>query len=244
MSTKITRNLLRQYYGIGATPTYHLCTPFTKLNEENSPEKDDSAFINDVNGSPTIVGYKNAFGFEAQVHEGDPVVDDLILIAREQKVGSDCEKYVVDVDMNKPTEGVSGSYYARKFAVAVECTPPAGDPKAITKITGSMHQIGDVVIGSFNPTTKVFVAASAPTTYAVTMTVVPATAEVIVRDADGAEIAGVSVNELTGVVAIPNLPNGTYEYIVFKDGYITEQTTFTVESATKAIGTITIVSGT
>jgi len=33
MATKITRNLLRQYYGIGTTPTYHLCTPFTRMQE-------------------------------------------------------------------------------------------------------------------------------------------------------------------------------------------------------------------
>ena len=101
MSIKITRNLLRQYYGIGSTPTYYLCTPFTKLNEENNPEKDDSAFINDVNSSPSIIGYKNGFTFEAQVHEGDEVVDDLVTISREQKTGTYAERYILDVDMNK-----------------------------------------------------------------------------------------------------------------------------------------------
>jgi hypothetical protein len=110
LSTKITRNLLRQYYGIGATPTFFLCTPFTKLNEENNPEKDDSAFINDVNSSPSIIGYKNGFAFEAQVHEGDEVVDDLVAIAREQKTGTDAERTVVDVDMNKEDGITSGSY--------------------------------------------------------------------------------------------------------------------------------------
>ena len=154
MSTKITRNLLRQYYGIGATPTYHLCTPFTKMNEENSPEKDDSAFINDVNGSPTIIGYKNGFAFEAQYHAGDPVVDDLVAIARGQKTGTDCERYVVDVDMSKEDNVTAGSYYARKFKVAVECTPPAGDPKSITKVTGTMHQVGDLEEGLFAVATK------------------------------------------------------------------------------------------
>ena len=154
MSTKITRNLLRQYYGIGSTPTYYLCTPFTKLNEENNPEKDDSSFINDVNSSPSIIGYKNGFTFEAQVHEGDEVVDDLVAIAREQKTGTNAERYIVDVDMNKEDGVTSGSYYARKFKVAVECTPPAGDPKSITKMTGTMHQIGDVSLGLFAVATK------------------------------------------------------------------------------------------
>lgn len=151
---KITRNLLKQFLGIGATPTYHACGPFTKLAEENSPEIDDTAFIGDKNGSPTVTGYKNKWSFEAQVHEGDPIIDDLLSIARGQKVGSDCERVLVDCDLNKADSAVSGSYYARKFAIAVECTPPAGDPKSITKITGNFHQIGDLVEGIFNPTTK------------------------------------------------------------------------------------------
>jgi hypothetical protein len=156
MATQITRNLLRQYYGIGTTPTYHLCTPFTSLAEANNPETDSSAFINDVNGSPSIIGYSNTFTFVAQVQEGDEVVDDLVAIARGQKTGVDCERYVVDVDMNMADSVVSGSYYARKFKVDVQCTPPAGNPKTITKITGTMHQVGDMVEGLFDVTAKSF----------------------------------------------------------------------------------------
>lgn len=154
---KITRNLLKQFYGIGATPTYSACGPFTKLTEENSPEIDDTAFIEDKNSSPTVTGYKNKWSFEAQVHEGDTVVDDLLAIARGQKVGSDCERSLVDVDMNK-LSSTEGSYYARQFVIAVECTPPAGDPKSITKITGNFHQVGDLVEGLFAVDSKTFTA--------------------------------------------------------------------------------------
>lgn len=156
MATQITRNLLRQYYGIGETPTFHLCTPFTSLTEVNNPEMDSSAFINDVNGSPSVVGYSNTFTFVAQAQEGDAVVDDLIAIARGQKTGADCERYVVDVDMNMADSAVSGSYYARKFKVAVQCTPPVGNPKTITKIGGTMHQVGKMVEGLFDVSTKTF----------------------------------------------------------------------------------------
>lgn len=151
---KVTRNLLRQYYGIGETPTFHLCTPFTKMNEENSPVVDKSAFINDVNSSPTVIGYENGFTFEAQNVAGDEVVDDLVAIARKQLTGTDAERVLVDVDMSKEDSVTSGSYYARKFVVAVECTPPAGDPKSITKITGKLHQVGDMVEGLFAVATK------------------------------------------------------------------------------------------
>ncbi len=156
MATKITRNLLRQYYGIGTTPTYHLCTPFTKMQEINNAETDEVVFINDVNGSPSVVGYANAFSFTAQVQEGDAVVDDLLVISRGQKTGADCERYVVDVDMNMADSVVGGSYYARKFKVAVACAPPTGNPKSITVVYGTMHQVGNMVEGLFDVATKTF----------------------------------------------------------------------------------------
>jgi hypothetical protein len=51
------------------------------------------------------------------------------------------------------------------------------------------------------------------------------------------------VNGVTGVVTIPVLPNGVYGYTVYADGYITQVDTFTVNSATLALGTITLISG-
>lgn len=160
MSVKLVRSLLRQFYGIGATPTYHYVnTGFVKVNEENSPEMDDSAFVGDVNGSPSVIGYKNKFSFEAQVHEGEAVIDDILTIARGQKTGSDCERIFVDVDMNKADGAVSGSYYARKFTIAVEATPPAGDPKSITTLGGTFHQSGDLTAGTFDVQSRTFAAA-------------------------------------------------------------------------------------
>lgn len=156
---KVTRNLIREYYGItaGETTTYHyMNTGFIKLNEENSPQIDNTAFVGNRNGSPTVVGYENKWGYEAQVMAGDTVIDDLVEIAREQKTGTDCERTLVSVDM--AAAAVSGAYPARKASIAVEATPPAGEAKSITKTTGSFHQIGDIVLGTFNPTTLTFTA--------------------------------------------------------------------------------------
>lgn len=159
MSTKVTRNLIREYYGItsGETTTFHyLNTGFVKITEANSPQIDKTAFVGDVNSSSTVVGYENKWEYESQVLAGDTVSDDLVAIARQQKVGTACERTFVSVDM--AADAVSGAYPARKCAVTVEATPPAGDPKSITKTTGAFHQNGDIILGTFNPTTLAFVA--------------------------------------------------------------------------------------
>lgn len=160
---KVTRNLLAQYYGItvSSTTTYtQMGTGFVKLTEENSPQVDNTAYVNNRNDSPTIIGYQNKWAYEAQYIEGNAVCDDLAAIARDQKTGTDCERLMVDVELHNAVtgEGITTTYRARKFAVAVEATGPNGDPKSITKLTGNLHQIGDVVKGTFNTTTKTFTA--------------------------------------------------------------------------------------
>ena len=160
---KVTRNQLAQYYGItaGSTTTYTpMGTGFIKLTEENAPQMDAVAYVNNRNDSPTVIGYQNKWAYEAQYIAGNAVCDDLAAIARDQDVGTDCERLMVDVELHNAVtgEGITTTYRARKFAVAVEATGPNGDPKSITKLTGNLHQIGDVVKGTFNTTSKAFTA--------------------------------------------------------------------------------------
>ena len=159
---KITRNLIREYYGIpsGDAVEYHYVNAgFVKCSEENNPKVDKTAFVGDVNATCTVTGYENGWTYEAQYVQGDPVVDDLILIARGQKTGADCERALVSVDMTEPMAGQTGVYAARRAMIAVEANPPTGDPKSIVKLSGTFHQTGDLTAGTFNVTTRAFNAA-------------------------------------------------------------------------------------
>ncbi len=159
---KITRNLIREYYGIpsGDTVEYHYVNAgFVKCSEENNPKVDKTAFVGDVNATCTVTGYENGWTYEAQYVQGDPVVDDLAAIARGQKTGADCERRLVSVDMAAPVEGQTGVYAARLAVIAVEATPPAGDPKSITTLGGTFHQSGDLTAGTFDVQSRTFAAA-------------------------------------------------------------------------------------
>ena len=158
---KVTRNLIREYYGIpdGETVTYsYVNAGFVKCNEDNSAKVDKTAFIGDVNATCAVTGYENGWEYEAQYVKGDPVVDDLASIAREQKIGADCERLLVSVDMTAPVEGQPGVYSARKALIAVEAAPPSGDPKSVTTISGTFHQTGDLTLGTFDVGLKAFAA--------------------------------------------------------------------------------------
>jgi hypothetical protein len=156
---KITRNLIREYYGIPAESTveyFYINTGFIKCAEDNNPKVDKTAFVGDVNVSCAVTGYENGWEFEAQYVKGDPVVDDLAQISQLQKIGADCERSLVSVDMASPVEGETDTYAARKFAIIVEATPPTGDPKSIAKLEGTFHQSGDLTRGTFNVATRAF----------------------------------------------------------------------------------------
>ena len=160
---KITRNLIREYYGIpsGDTAEYHYVNAgFVKCSEENNPKVDKTAFVGYVNATCTVTGYENGWTYEAQYVQGDPVVEDLAAIARQQKTGVDCERMLISVDMAVPLQGQADTYAARRFAIAVEATPPAGDPKSVVKLGGTFHQNGDLTPGLFDVTHRTFTAAS------------------------------------------------------------------------------------
>jgi hypothetical protein len=159
---KVTRNLIREYYGIpaGDAFAYHFVNAgFVKCNEETNPKVDKATFVGDANATCTVTGYENGWRYEAQYVQGDPVVDDLITIARGQKTGADCERALVSVDMTAPVAGQSGVYAARLALIAVEAGAPAGDPRSVLKLEGQFHQTGNLASGVFDVTQRIFTAA-------------------------------------------------------------------------------------
>lgn len=156
---KVMRYMLQEYYGIpdesGNTVFHYMNKGFTQLNEDGNAQTESEAYIGDKNASPSVTGYENSWSFEAQYIHGDPVCEDIRDIGTMQKTGTDAEREMVSIDLmqNGATEG---TYKARKFKIAVETTPPQGEPRSVTVMSGTIHQLGDAEFGSFNPETKTF----------------------------------------------------------------------------------------
>ena len=127
---------------------------FNTLDESPSAKVDKTAYINDASGS--ITGYENTFPFDTQLISDDDAIKFIYDIARNQKTGSDAETDYVRVELFETA--TAGAYPARKFRVAVEVTGITGQGTEIMKVAGNLHQVGNFVDGTFNPTTKAFVA--------------------------------------------------------------------------------------
>lgn len=156
---KVIRYQIADYLNTAASgseaATYSLMgAGFTALDENPSAKVDKTAYISDKSASGSITGYENKFAFDTQLISDEAAVEFLYNIARNQKTGADAETDYVRVDLYKANQG--GAYPARKFRVAVEVTGITGAGTEIVKVAGNLHQVGDFVEGTFNPTTKTF----------------------------------------------------------------------------------------
>ena len=159
MPKKIMRYMIADYLIFkdkeGEVTTALLGTGFTSLNESPSPKVNSDAYISDKNASPTITGYENSFPYDAHMIQDEDALMALYRVGRDQLVGEDAEFDLVRVDLYE-AGSTANTYPARKFHVACEPGDTNGDPTDITTTSGTLHQIGDLVQGTFNTETKTF----------------------------------------------------------------------------------------
>lgn len=155
---KVIRNLIADYINVatgGGTAQWALCgRGFTALDENPGAKVDKTAYICDASASGTIVGYENTFRFDTQLIDDEEAIVFFFEIGRNQKVGTEAEVEYIRVDLF--AEPVGGAYPARKFNTAVEIASIAGAATEIVRVTGTLHQVGQIVLGTFNPQTKTF----------------------------------------------------------------------------------------
>lgn len=158
---KVIRHMIADYLNTtpsGSAATYGLMgTGYTALDENPSAKVDKTAYVSDTSASGTITGYENNFKFDSQLISDDETIAFLYGIGRDQKTGTDAETDYIRVDLFDAGT-TSGTYRARKFRVCVEISQISGAGNEIVKVSGTLHQVGNIVHGTFNPSTGTFTA--------------------------------------------------------------------------------------
>lgn len=129
-------------------------TGFTELNESPSAKTTTKQYINEKSATTSITGYETEFGFETDQIRDEKAIDFICDIGELQKTGTDAETEYIKVDLDKPAT-VENGFRARKFKVAVSIEDfEAKDNEMSAK--GKFLGIGDLVVGTFDTTTKSF----------------------------------------------------------------------------------------
>lgn len=162
-ATKIMRFQVADYLKVtpsgGTTAAFYLMgTGFTKLDESPSPKVNSNAYINDKNGSAVVTGYENSFAYDTQLMVGADAeaVEALYAVGHDQLTGEAAEFDFVRVELFNRVGSTGTVYVARKFRVCCEVGDVSGDPTDIMATSGTLHQIGDFTMGTFDTTTKTF----------------------------------------------------------------------------------------
>lgn len=157
---KIMRYQIADYLGVkgaGEAVEFHLMgAGFTSLNESPSPKVDTQPYINDKNASSTVTGYENSFSYDTQFIQDEAAVAALIRVAHDQLTGEDAEFEYVRADLYDPVAESANTFRARKFKVCVEPGDISGEATEVVTASGTLHQMGDFVAGTFNTATKAF----------------------------------------------------------------------------------------
>lgn len=163
---KVIRYMIADYLNTGTSgsESYSLMNAgFTALDENPSAKVENTPYIGDRTSSGSITGYETVFPFDTQLISDEAAVAFIYAIGRNQKTGQDAETDYVRVDLFGAAEG-SGAYPARKFRVAIEVSGITGEGTNIVKMAGNLHQVGNFIEGTFDPTTKKFTPTTTTTT--------------------------------------------------------------------------------
>lgn len=143
--------------GTGSDKAYQLIGEgFTSFPEAKNPKEYTRKYVNYKTEKTDVIGYSPSISYSCDVITGEPVVEEIVEITDNELVGTDTHRDIVSVNCWEETE-TAGTYKAFKRTYAI-IPDGKGDGTDAMIYTGTMKAVGDVVIGTFNRSTKTFTA--------------------------------------------------------------------------------------
>lgn len=140
-----------------ATATYNLIGDGVVTGVVNyNPQTEEETYIHQDSGVTEVVSYRPTMPIEAKCKDGDAVFEFVDTLRKDRAVLDDAKTDVVLVYLYETPAG--GAYAAEKQSVSIQIDSFGGDGGAANVINYTINFIGDPVPGTFNPTTKAFVA--------------------------------------------------------------------------------------
>ncbi|MEG2412567.1 MAG: hypothetical protein RSA29_17180 [Clostridium sp.] len=142
--------------GVGLDEYVLMNAGFTELNEAPSAQTGSKKYVGDKSSTKSIIGYDWSTAFNTDMIRSEKAVEFICNIGEMQLVGTDAETNYIIVDLDKQGSEAN-TFKARKFKVAIEVASFDNNDGEMAA-TGNLLGIGDLVVGTFNVTTKTFTA--------------------------------------------------------------------------------------
>lgn len=179
----LLRNAIADYMKVGEK--FELMgTGFTSLNESPNAQTDSETYINETTSSSDITGYETEFPYESRLIPSQKAIYDLYKMGRDHATGDAAQRTYVRVELFNPIgepNEEQAEYTARQFTVANEVSDIEGDGGEKISVSGTLHAVGDPVLGKFDTVKKEFTAGDFQGKFDTALTVVAANAASAVK---------------------------------------------------------------
>lgn len=153
----VTRSEWAAYAEVGeADKAYHLIGEgFSSLTESKNPKEYSRQYVHEKTERTDVTGYASSLSYSFDVYSEDPVIQHIIAVTDQEKVGTDAQIKICSVNKWITVGGVSGTYeaYERTYAIIPD---GKGDGTDALVYTGTLRAVGDIVKGEFNTETNTF----------------------------------------------------------------------------------------
>ncbi|MBV5322618.1 MAG: hypothetical protein JZU60_02135 [Ilumatobacteraceae bacterium] len=156
---KIKRSEVKSFLNTtpSTTATYSLIGDGVTTGKINmNPKTTEETYIHEDSASISIDSYAPVMPIESTAKNGDPVFEYVDGLRKARAVLDDAETDVVNVWLYETA--TLNEYPAEKQPVSIQIDDFGGDGGVAAKINYTLNYIGPSVLGTFNPTTKVFTA--------------------------------------------------------------------------------------
>lgn len=146
METLVKRSDKVAFYGVPGenSVTYTRMMGFTELSTSKNAGEYSRQYVDEDTERTDVVRYSPTTSFAFDEYTGDEVLTDIVDIIDNEKLGTDAQREIIQVDFSKP---VTGGYAAIKRTVTV-IADSEGDSMDAYTYSGSFSAVGSFVTGT------------------------------------------------------------------------------------------------
>lgn len=147
METLVKRSDKVAFYGVPGenSVTYTRMKGFTELSTSKNAGEYSRQYVDEDTERTDVVRYSPTTSFAFDEYTGDEVLTDIVDIIDNEKLGTDAQREIIQVDFSKPVNG--GGYAAIKRTVTV-IADSEGDSMDAYTYSGSFSAVGSFVTGT------------------------------------------------------------------------------------------------
>jgi len=153
----IMRNQIADYIKVGEN--FELMgVGFSSLDENPNAKTISKTYVSQTTGTTVVTSYQTEFPYSADMIDSEEAIMALYKVGRNHLTGAEAMFEYVRVDLFDPVPDQLNAFEARLFIVTNEVSNNAGEGGDPLTLAGTLKCVGDLVLGYFDTSQRVFYA--------------------------------------------------------------------------------------